>query len=72
MDAQALAYALQSAKDLVEAAYFDERGMADVMRKDAAIWAAIAQATAAQAQAEQLKRIADALEAKNSYDAILA
>ena len=56
--------ALQKAKDLVHDAYYDERtGMSAIMRQDAAIWAAIAQAEAAQAQAEQLRRIADALEA---------
>ena len=46
--------ALHKARELVQDAYYDERGMADVLRQDAAIWAAIA-------QAEQLKRIADAL-----------
>lgn len=48
--------ALEKARELVSDAYYDERGMAEIMRRDAAIWAAIA-------QAEQLKRIADRLEA---------
>ena len=36
--------ALAEAKQRVQDAYFDERGLADVMRQDAAIYAAIAQA----------------------------
>lgn len=40
--------ALEKAKELVHEAYYDERGLADVFRQDAAIWAAIAQAQAAQ------------------------
>lgn len=39
--------ALYEAKQRVQDAYYDERGMADVMRQDAAIYAAIAQAEAA-------------------------
>lgn len=47
--------AIEQAKQLVQDAYYDERGMQDTMRADAATWAAIA-------QAEQLKRIADMME----------
>ena len=46
---------LQKAVKLVDDAWYDERGMKDVMRQDAAIHAAIA-------QAEALERIAVALE----------
>lgn len=38
--------ALHEAKQRVQDAYYDKRGMADVMRQDAAIYAAIAQAEA--------------------------
>jgi hypothetical protein len=45
---------LHEAKQRIQDAYYDERGMAETMRKDAAVYAAIA-------QAEALQRIADAL-----------
>lgn len=54
--------ALQKATDLVKEAYYDERGMQGIMREDAAIYAAIAQAQAIQRQTEVLERIAKALE----------
>lgn len=50
-----MSQALSKARQMVEDAYYDERGMQDVMRQDAAIYAAIA-------QAEALTRIATALE----------
>lgn len=52
--------ALQEAKRLIEGAYYDERNMADVMRKDAAVYAAIAQAEAMQLIVKRLEQWMDA------------
>lgn len=49
--------ALEKAKELVQDAYYDERGLSDVMRQDAAIWATIAQAEAQQRIAVHLGNI---------------
>jgi pyruvate kinase len=46
---------IEKAKKLLQDAYYDERGMSDSMRADAAVCAQIA-------QTEALNRIADALE----------
>lgn len=48
--------ALEKARELVRDAYYDERGMADVMRRDAAIWAAIAQTEAMQLVGKRLEQ----------------
>jgi hypothetical protein len=56
---------LAKAKELVEHAWFDERGLAGVMRQDAAIYAAIA-------QAEALKRIAEYLQVLTYPNRIIA
>lgn len=49
---------IQRAIGLVQDAYYDERGMQDVMRKDAAIYASIAQTKAMERIAAALEKLA--------------